>query len=35
MGYAGAHTVAELQEYGELIRIAATGLKEAHPPTSR
>lgn len=32
MGYAGAHTVAELQEYGELIRVAATGLKEAHPP---
>jgi IMP dehydrogenase len=31
MGYAGAHTVAELQERGELIRITSAGLKESHP----
>jgi IMP dehydrogenase len=31
MGYAGARTVADLQERGELIRITAAGLKESHP----
>jgi IMP dehydrogenase len=31
MGFAGAHTVAELQERGQLIRITAAGLKESHP----
>jgi IMP dehydrogenase len=31
MGYAGAHTVSELQERGELIRITSAGLKESHP----
>lgn len=31
MGYAGAHTIAELQELGQLIRITAAGLKESHP----
>jgi IMP dehydrogenase len=31
MGFAGAHTVAELQEHGQLIRITAAGLKESHP----
>ncbi|WP_232534241.1 IMP dehydrogenase [Plantactinospora sp. KBS50] len=31
MGYAGAPTVAELHERGQLIRITAAGLKESHP----
>jgi len=31
MGYAGCHTVAELQETGRLVRITAAGLKESHP----
>jgi IMP dehydrogenase len=31
MGFAGAHTVAELQERGRLIRITAAGLTESHP----
>jgi IMP dehydrogenase len=31
MGYAGAHTLAELQERGQLVRITAAGLKESHP----
>ncbi|WP_456893093.1 IMP dehydrogenase [Geodermatophilus sp. SYSU D00700] len=31
MGYAGAATVAELQERGRLIRITAAGLTESHP----
>ena len=31
MGYAGATTIAELQQGGQLIRITAAGLKESHP----
>ncbi|SNR86713.1 IMP dehydrogenase [Geodermatophilus saharensis] len=31
MGYAGAATVADLQERGRLIRITAAGLTESHP----
>ena len=31
MGYAGATTIAELQQSGQLIRITAAGLKESHP----
>jgi IMP dehydrogenase len=31
MGYAGAPTIAALQERGKLIRITAAGLKESHP----
>ncbi|MFG1607312.1 IMP dehydrogenase [Actinoplanes sp. NPDC049265] len=31
MGYAGAETVPDLQERGQLIRITAAGLKESHP----
>jgi len=31
MGYAGAATIGELQERGQLIRITAAGLKESHP----
>jgi len=31
MGFAGAATIAELQENGQLIRITAAGLKESHP----
>jgi IMP dehydrogenase len=31
MGYAGAETVADLQQRGQLIRITAAGLKESHP----
>ncbi|GHE10804.1 IMP dehydrogenase [Klenkia taihuensis] len=31
MGYAGAATVAELQEKGQLTRITAAGLTESHP----
>jgi IMP dehydrogenase len=31
MGYAGARTVPELKDVGELIRITAAGLKESHP----
>jgi IMP dehydrogenase len=31
MGYAGAATVAALQEKGQLVRITPAGLKESHP----
>jgi IMP dehydrogenase len=31
MGYAGAATVPDLQERGQLVRITASGLKESHP----
>jgi IMP dehydrogenase len=31
MGYVGAHTVAELAERGQLVRITPAGLKESHP----
>jgi IMP dehydrogenase len=31
MGYAGASTVPELRERGQLIRITASGLRESHP----
>jgi IMP dehydrogenase len=31
MGYAGAQTVAELQERGQLTRITSAGLVESHP----
>jgi IMP dehydrogenase len=31
MGFAGAATVAELQQRGQLIRITAAGLTESHP----
>jgi IMP dehydrogenase len=31
MGYAGARTVADLQERGRLVRITVAGLKESHP----
>ena len=31
MGYAGAATIAELQERGQLIQITAAGLQESHP----
>jgi IMP dehydrogenase len=31
MGYAGAATIAALQERGQLVRITAAGLKESHP----
>jgi IMP dehydrogenase len=31
MGYAGAETIPDLQERGQLIRITAAGLKESHP----
>jgi len=31
MGYAGAETIPQLQERGQLIRITAAGLKESHP----
>jgi IMP dehydrogenase len=31
MGYAGAQTIPELQDNGQLIRITAAGLKESHP----
>ena len=31
MGFAGAATIAELQERGSLVRITAAGLKESHP----
>ncbi|GAA3337010.1 IMP dehydrogenase [Amorphoplanes nipponensis] len=31
MGYAGAETIPDLQEKGQLIRITAAGLKESHP----
>src|SRR3712207_5897766 len=32
MGYAGAATVADLQEHGQLTRITAAGLTESPPP---
>ena len=31
MMYVGAHTVAELKERGQFVRITAAGLKESHP----
>ncbi len=31
MGFAGAATIAQLQEHGHLIRITAAGLTESHP----
>lgn len=31
MGYAGAHTMAELSEKGRLVQITAAGLRESHP----
>ncbi len=31
MGYAGASTIAQLQQVGRLVRITAAGLKESHP----
>ena len=31
MGYAGARTVDDLRDHGELIRITAAGLTESHP----
>jgi IMP dehydrogenase len=31
MGYAGAATIAELQEHGQLVRITSAGLRESHP----
>ncbi len=31
MGYAGARTIADLREHGELIRITSAGLTESHP----
>jgi IMP dehydrogenase len=31
MGFAGARSIAELQERGQLIRITAAGLSESHP----
>jgi IMP dehydrogenase len=31
MGYAGAATVAELQEHGRFVRITPAGLRESHP----
>jgi IMP dehydrogenase len=31
MGYAGASTIAELQEKGRFVRITSAGLKESHP----
>lgn len=31
MGYAGARTIADLRDHGELIRITPAGLRESHP----
>ena len=31
MGYCGAHTIPELQEKGQFIRITGAGLRESHP----
>ncbi|MGH7910325.1 MAG: IMP dehydrogenase, partial [Candidatus Dormibacteraceae bacterium] len=31
MGYAGARSIADLREHGELIRITPAGLTESHP----
>ena len=31
MGYAGAHTIAELQEKATFVKITSAGLKESHP----
>jgi IMP dehydrogenase len=31
MGYVGAHTVVDLHQRGQLIRITAAGLRESHP----
>ncbi|HEU5043574.1 MAG TPA: IMP dehydrogenase, partial [Nocardioidaceae bacterium] len=31
MFYVGAHTIAELKERGQFVRITSAGLKESHP----
>jgi IMP dehydrogenase len=31
MFYTGAHTIRELQDNGQFVRITAAGLKESHP----
>ena len=31
MGYCGCHTISELQEKGQFVRITGAGLKESHP----
>lgn len=31
MGYCGCHTISELQEKGQFIRITGAGLRESHP----
>jgi IMP dehydrogenase len=31
MGYAGAHTIKDLQDKGRFVQITAAGLKESHP----
>jgi len=31
MGFCGAHTIAELRDHAQLVRITAAGLKESHP----
>jgi IMP dehydrogenase len=31
MGYAGAPTIADLQQNGQLIQITSAGLQESHP----
>ena len=31
MGYCGAHTVAELRENGQFVKITGAGLRESHP----
>ena len=31
MFYVGAHTVAELKDKGQFVRITPAGLKESHP----
>lgn len=31
MGYCGAHTVAQLQENAQFVKISASGMKESHP----
>ncbi|MDD6328346.1 MAG: IMP dehydrogenase, partial [Lachnospiraceae bacterium] len=31
MGYCGAHTIEELHEKAEFVKISAASLKESHP----
>ena len=31
MGYVGAATIPELQQYGKFVRITPAGLRESHP----